>query len=95
MPSAIMPKILAASFAPADVRFRAHSAHCGGKLKCLQMTQNGYLVANNPLGPPRKAVHVGAGALGQNIQDHTDPRQVGKLAMDQKPDFRPNEFQLR
>ena len=47
------------------------------------MTQSGHLVASNLLRPPCKAAHVGTGALGQNIQDHTDPGQVGKLAMDQ------------
>jgi hypothetical protein len=45
--------------------------------------KSGHLIASNLLGPPCKAAHVGTGALGQNIQDHTDPGQVGKLAMDQ------------
>jgi hypothetical protein len=66
-----------------NVRFEGINGHDADATRCLLMTQSGHLVASNLLGPPCKAAHVGTGALGQNIQDHTDPGQVGKLAMDQ------------
>ena len=42
------------------------------------------LDTNLPHRPPCKAVNVGTGAFGQDIQDHTNPGQFGKLAMDQR-----------
>ena len=64
-----------------NVRLERNKGHDADVKRCLLMTHSGHSQhepASRQLRPPCKAVNVGTGAFGQDIQDHTNPGQFGK-----------------